>query len=92
MDPAHVATQRCEVRGLIVECLGLLGAAGREPDLWQSVHLMKAIKAFDAGAYELSRRDLQRALRPAWQRKKSLKGKHHSLAELRAAFEQSLKV
>ncbi len=85
-----MTTQRREVSGLILECFDLLGSAGLEPDLWQSVHLMKAIKAFDTGAYELSPRDLQQALRPAWQRKKSLKGKRHSLAELRAAFEQSL--
>ena len=93
MDPAHVTALQCELNNLILECLALLGAANREPDLWQSVHLMNAIKALDAGAYTLCRRDLQRALWPRSRRTKTwrMAGKSFSLADLRAAYEQSLK-
>jgi hypothetical protein len=93
MDPALVTAQQRELRDLILQCLGRFDAAGREPDLWESIHLMNAIKAFDAGAYALCRQDLQRALRPAWSRSgaRSHLGKPHSLADLRAAFEQSLR-
>lgn len=93
MDPAQVAALQRELSDLILECLGLLGAAGREPDPWQSVHMMNAIKALDAGAYALCRRDLQRALWPPSRRTKMLRmaGKPYSLADLRAAYDQSLK-
>ncbi len=93
MDPAHVAAQQRELGELIRQCLGRFDTAGREPDLWESIHLMNAIKAFDAGAYALCRQDLQRAIMPAWSRSRSRgqSGKPQSLADLRAAFEQSLK-
>jgi hypothetical protein len=90
MDPAHVAALQRELRDLILECLGLLGASNREPDPWQSVHMMNAIKALDSGAYALCRRDLQRALWPPSRRTKTLRmaGKPYSLADLRAAYKQ----
>ncbi len=93
MDPAHVAAQQRELGELVLQCLVRLATAGREPDLWESIHLMNAIKALDAGAYALCRQDLQRALMPAWRRSRawSQKGTSHSLADLWAALERSLK-
>ncbi len=93
MDPAHVAAEQRELGAHILLYFGRFDTAGREPDLWESIHLMSAIKALDAGAYALCRQDLQQAKMPAWSRSGSRRqmGKRHSLAELRTAFEQSLK-
>lgn len=83
------AQQRSVARTLLHDAIELIGAEGREPDLWESLELRCAIDAFEQHLYATLLVFVERALRPVPNRRPFFglrSPRTASLDELRTAF------